>query len=331
MIKEIWNSWWFQNLLVVLLLAVLTLIGWRLSRREYWRLAYREVRQRRGAVICFFVLCLYVVIALADSVGWRRALKEENGEIRRNPETGAVVYDRGASALDYLLKPLSEKKEKTYSAPMADVSFMYETATDETGVHRVQPKLKYPGQHWLGTDRIGMDVFVQALKSIRTGMVIGILTTLLAVPFALFSGVVSGYMGGFVDDALQYVCTVFSSVPTVLFIAAFMLIFGTGLPQLRHGAAAAVRRDGNRLMDGAVSAASRRDAAVARSGIRASLRGDGHVHMADSASPHHPECHASCSHHGGSAILQRRSGGGRSDLSGHRRRGGHGVVGLDDQ
>ena len=76
MIKEIWNSWWFQNLLVVLLLAVLTLIGWRLSRREYWRLAYREVRQRRGAVICFFVLCLYVVIALADSVGWRRALKE---------------------------------------------------------------------------------------------------------------------------------------------------------------------------------------------------------------------------------------------------------------
>ncbi len=52
------------------------------------------------------------------------------------------------------------------------------------------------------------------------------------MPFALFSGVVSGYMGGFVDDALQYVCTVFSSVPTVLFIAAFMLIFGTGLPQL---------------------------------------------------------------------------------------------------
>ena len=39
-------------------------------------------------------------------------------------------------------------------------------------------------------------------------------------------------MGGFVDDALQYICTVFSSVPTVLFIAAFMLIFGTGLPQL---------------------------------------------------------------------------------------------------
>ena len=232
MIKEIWNSWWFQNLLVVLLLAVLTLIGWRLSRREYWRLAYREVRQRRGAVICFFVLCLYIVIALADSVGWRRALKDENGEIRRNPETNAVVYDRGASALDYLLKPLSEKKEKTYSAPLSDVSFMYETATDEEGVHRVQPKLKYPGQHWLGTDRIGMDVFVQALKSIRTGMVIGILTTLLAVPFALFSGVISGYMGGFVDDALQYICTVFSSVPTVLFIAAFMLIFGTGLPQL---------------------------------------------------------------------------------------------------
>ena len=97
---------------------------------------------------------------------------------------------------------------------------------------RVKPPLRYPGSHLLGTDRIGVDVLYQSLKSIRTGMVIGLLTTLLAVPFAMLFGITAGYYGGFLDDCIQYLYTVMSSIPTVLFIAAFMIIFGQGLLQL---------------------------------------------------------------------------------------------------
>ena len=39
--------------------------------------------------------------------------------------------------------------------------------------------------HVLGTDKVGQDVLYQALKSIRTGLVIGTLTTLIMLPFAL--------------------------------------------------------------------------------------------------------------------------------------------------
>ena len=42
--------------------------------------------------------------------------------------------------------------------------------------------------HVLGTDKVGQDVFYQALKSIRTGLVIGTLTTLVMLPFALLLG-----------------------------------------------------------------------------------------------------------------------------------------------
>jgi peptide/nickel transport system permease protein len=41
--------------------------------------------------------------------------------------------------------------------------------------------------HILGTDKVGQDVFYLSLKSIRTGLVIGTLTTLMMLPFA-FSG-----------------------------------------------------------------------------------------------------------------------------------------------
>lgn len=78
--------------------------------------------------------------------------------------------------------------------------------------------------HVLGTDKVGQDVLYLSLKSIRTGLVIGTVTTLVMLPFALLLGVAAGYLRGWVDDVIQYVYTVLSSIPSVLLIAAAVLI-----------------------------------------------------------------------------------------------------------
>jgi peptide/nickel transport system permease protein len=81
-----------------------------------------------------------------------------------------------------------------------------------------------PDYHVLGTDRTGNDVLVQALKSVRTAFVIGGLSTLATLPFALVLGVLAGYFKGWVDELIQYVYTTLSSVPNVLLIAACVLM-----------------------------------------------------------------------------------------------------------
>jgi peptide/nickel transport system permease protein len=78
--------------------------------------------------------------------------------------------------------------------------------------------------HVFGTDRTGNDVLVLALKSVRTAFVIGTLATLATLPFALGLGVVGGFLGGWVDEAIQYLYTVLTSVPNVLLIAACVLM-----------------------------------------------------------------------------------------------------------
>ena len=78
--------------------------------------------------------------------------------------------------------------------------------------------------HLLGTDKVGQDVFYLALKSIRTGLMIGTLTTLVMLPFALLLGIMAGYFRGWVDDVIQYTYTTLSSIPGVLLIAAAVLI-----------------------------------------------------------------------------------------------------------
>jgi peptide/nickel transport system permease protein len=78
--------------------------------------------------------------------------------------------------------------------------------------------------HILGTDKVGQDVFYQAIKSIRTGLVIGTLTTLVMLPIAILLGIMAGYFRGRVDDAIQYIYTTLNSIPGVLLIAAAILL-----------------------------------------------------------------------------------------------------------
>ena len=78
--------------------------------------------------------------------------------------------------------------------------------------------------HVFGTDKVGQDVLYQSLKSIRTGLVIGTLTTLVMLPLALSMGIAAGYFRGWVDDVIQYVYTTLNSIPGVLLIAAAVLM-----------------------------------------------------------------------------------------------------------
>ena len=77
--------------------------------------------------------------------------------------------------------------------------------------------------HVFGTDKVGQDVLFLSVKSIRTGLVIGTLTTLIMLPFAVFLGIMAGYYRGWIDDVIQYSYTVLSSIPGVLLIAAAIL------------------------------------------------------------------------------------------------------------
>jgi peptide/nickel transport system permease protein len=78
--------------------------------------------------------------------------------------------------------------------------------------------------HIFGTDKVGEDVFYQTIKSIRTGLVIGSLTTFIMLPLAVIFGILAGFYRGWVDDLIQYIYTTLNSIPSVLLIAASILM-----------------------------------------------------------------------------------------------------------
>jgi peptide/nickel transport system permease protein len=102
--------------------------------------------------------------------------------------------------------------------------------------------------HILGTDKVGEDVFFQTLKSIRTGLLIGTLTTLVMLPAALLLGIAAGYFRGWVDDVIQYLYTTLNSIPGVLLIAAAILMLQVYMSNHADDFASLVERADLRLL-----------------------------------------------------------------------------------
>ena len=225
-----WHSDAYQNVIVF---ACGVVVWWLLryaSQLEHWRNAARQIRKNRIAIVCFFILLGYLLIGVLDSISWRDPLFNQEGVLTRNEDERVVYKPRSLSLLDRLCTPLRERTEKTYSAPLATHLYAKSTVQTPDGrTIREYPPLEYPRTHLLGTDKVGSDVFYRALKGIRTGLIIGGFTTLIAVPFAIFFGVVAGYFGGWIDDIIQYIYATLDSIPAILLIIAFMLLFGQGL------------------------------------------------------------------------------------------------------
>jgi len=105
-----------------------------------------------------------------------------------------------------------------------------------------------PYYHVLGTDKVGQDVLYLALKSVRTAYVIGALTALVMLPLAVLLGISAGYFRGWIDDAIQYVYTTLNSIPSVLLIAATVLMMQVWLDKNPEFFPTAAQRADARLL-----------------------------------------------------------------------------------
>lgn len=102
--------------------------------------------------------------------------------------------------------------------------------------------------HVLGTDKVGGDVLYQSFKSVRTGVLIGVLTTLVMLPLALILGISAGLFRGWIDDVIQYLYTTLNSIPGILLIAAAVLVMQTMIMNNPHWFETATERADIRLL-----------------------------------------------------------------------------------
>jgi peptide/nickel transport system permease protein len=78
----------------------------------------------------------------------------------------------------------------------------------------------------LGTDLLGRDILSRMIYGARTSLTISIITILLSGIIGSFLGIVSGYLGGWVDVIIMRAVDVAFSFPAILLALLFAVIFG---------------------------------------------------------------------------------------------------------
>lgn len=110
----------------------------------------------------------------------------------------------------------------------ADVLAPY--AVNETNM---AARLQAPSlSHWLGTDHLGRDLLSRVLIGAQLSMMVGFLAAGLATVVSIVLGLLSGYLGGRIDMAIQRVVDAWMIFPDLLLLIVVVSIVGSGMPQI---------------------------------------------------------------------------------------------------
>ncbi|SEN03545.1 peptide/nickel transport system permease protein [Mesobacillus persicus] len=71
-------------------------------------------------------------------------------------------------------------------------------------------------QHWLGTDELGRDIFSRLLMGTKSAIQAGLFAILIPLCIGVPMGILSGYLGGVVDDIFMRIVDGIIAIPAIL-------------------------------------------------------------------------------------------------------------------
>jgi oligopeptide transport system permease protein len=87
---------------------------------------------------------------------------------------------------------------------------------------------QFEAAHWLGTDRLGRDLFARGMQAMRVSLLIGLVAALVSVCVGVAWGSVSGFIGGRLDSLMMRFVDIVYALPYVFIVIILSSIFARG-------------------------------------------------------------------------------------------------------
>lgn len=177
--------------------------------RSLWREAWAQLRGNRLAMACLWVIVAFTCLALYGQSLYAWAKWKD-----RTPAYQVPCLEEQYLPPSFLRHPFAVKNA---DGSLAGLGL------------RLKQGLKNLAHHPLGTDNLGRDVLQRTVQGARIAFLVGIVTSLIAIPIGVCLGCIGAYFGGRVDDVVVWLYSTFASMPGLLFILAVAMIAGKGL------------------------------------------------------------------------------------------------------
>ncbi|AMP03683.1 ABC transporter permease [Collimonas pratensis] len=212
-----------------------------------WALAWRRLRADRVAMAAMAVVGLYLIMLAMSASGliasdWSKEVgvnyapptflgaqtDAERGFADNDAAVEAAPPENPVDPLRDILRDL--RKNGTAAAPPPVIANDYGIADPlATEMAEIRAELAKKGSSAtlirkqtlpFGADKWGHDIIKKTIKGAETSIIVGLVSALLAVALGTIFGAVSGYFGGWIDDAFNWFYSIFTSIPYLLLILA---------------------------------------------------------------------------------------------------------------
>lgn len=177
------------------------------------------VIERGGEEIAF--VSRYVINAISADIFLSREFKEQLAISLENGDEEFYFTDGEGVTSEYFI---------SYNAAFKTWSILQSTPT------RVYDTYAAPsGDHWLGTDRNGMDMLTRLMYGGRVSLVIGFIVEAISTVLGVILGGIAGYFGKWVDQLIMRIVDIFyciPSMPIIIILGAAMDAMSVD-PQIR--------------------------------------------------------------------------------------------------
>lgn len=165
--------------------------------KNFWQDAWAQLKRNKLAVVGMIGLIIIILLALIGPLLSSHDYAEQDVERRNLPAKIPVL-----NQIPFL--------------PFDGEGAQGVDAYKEAGVKE---------NFWFGTDQLGRDLWSRTWQGAQVSLFIGVVAALLDIFIGVVYGAISGFFGGRIDNVMQRIIEVVASIPTLIVVILFVLIF----------------------------------------------------------------------------------------------------------
>ena len=190
-----------------------------------WHAAWRRFRKDRVGMASLVVVLVYLLLIAASALGlvakgWQTEVGVPNARPSFMGPAPAEAVSKQA-----ITPPQGPNVDLSAIDPLAPKYAEWTEKAKQYSTTEVKKADTLP----LGGDRLGRDVLAKAIKGTEISVFVGVAAALVATLIGTLLGAASGFFGGKVGDALEWLYNVFEAIPSILLIFAFAAVLGRGI------------------------------------------------------------------------------------------------------
>ena len=194
-----------------------------------WQLMWRKFRRHHLAVLGMTILGVFYFVAVIFAEFFAPYDKlDRNTELRFAPPQRIRIFEDGRLTAPYVYGYRTQRNPETFREEFTvDESQRFRLGLFvrageyrlwglfKTDLHFFGTRTEGGYVYLLGTERLGRDLLSRTIIAARISLSVGLVGVFIAFILGCVLGGISGYFGGWVDNAIQRLVEILISIPTI--------------------------------------------------------------------------------------------------------------------